>query len=256
MTSRAPSKTPPPTLRIEFRIPVQIVEPAVVQVVRRKQPAVAMQLVHGGRVGRLSREHPRLLRRQIALAQITGRAGSDDVFPGGLAAFASGDDVIEGEVFGRGAILASEAVAEEDVEAGEGGVGGRLDEGFERNDSGEPDLEARTSYSPVVVLHDVDAVEEHRLDRVLPRPERQRVVTQRPEVRIQHQYRPNALRDMCVQVTLPASIYAAKQHVLTYYMQRDGIVKSVEGLIQQARHAAEAARLRQKRDSEGTCAGG
>jgi hypothetical protein len=38
---------------------------------------------------------------------------------------------------------------------------------------------------------------------------------------------------MRVQVTLPASIYAAKQHVLTYYMQRDGIVKSVEGLIQQ-----------------------
>jgi hypothetical protein len=37
---------------------------------------------------------------------------------------------------------------------------------------------------------------------------------------------------MRVQVTLPASIYAAKQHVLTYYMQRDGIVKSVEGLIQ------------------------
>ena len=43
---------------------------------------------------------------------------------------------------------------------------------------------------------------------------------------------------MCVQVTLPASIYAAKQQVLTYYMQRDGIVKSVEGLIQQARDAA------------------
>jgi hypothetical protein len=39
---------------------------------------------------------------------------------------------------------------------------------------------------------------------------------------------------MCVQVTLPASIYAAKQHALTYYMQRDGIVKSVEGLIQRA----------------------
>jgi hypothetical protein len=40
---------------------------------------------------------------------------------------------------------------------------------------------------------------------------------------------------MCVQVTLPASIYAAKQHELTYYMQRDGIVKSVEGLIQQVK---------------------
>src|SRR5215831_9961702 len=34
-------------LRIEFRIPVEVVEPAVVQVVGRKQPAVAMQVVHG-----------------------------------------------------------------------------------------------------------------------------------------------------------------------------------------------------------------
>ena len=42
---------------------------------------------------------------------------------------------------------------------------------------------------------------------------------------------------MRVQVTLLASIYAAKQHALTYYMQRDGIVKSVEGLILQAQSA-------------------
>jgi hypothetical protein len=34
-------------------------------------------------------------------------------------------------------------------------------------------------------------------------------------------------------------MYAAKQHVLTYYMQRDGIVKPVERLIQ-----AQAMRLR------------
>ena len=63
----------------------------------------------------------------------------------------------------------------------------------------------RAVHRPIVVLDDVDAVEEHRLDRVLPRPERQRVITQRPEIRIQHQYRPTALRDMCVQVTLLAS---------------------------------------------------
>jgi hypothetical protein len=30
---------------------------------------------------------------------------------------------------------------------------------------------------------------------------------------------------MCVQITL-LTLMAAKQHVLTYYMQRDGIVKS------------------------------
>jgi hypothetical protein len=36
---------------------------------------------------------------------------------------------------------------------------------------------------------------------------------------------------MCVQVTLLAPVLAAKQHELTYYRQRDGIVKSVGGLI-------------------------
>jgi hypothetical protein len=39
------------------------------------------------------------------------------------------------------------------------------------------------------------------------------------------------LRDMCVQVTLLTPVLAAKQHELTYYRQRDGIVKSVERLI-------------------------
>ena len=36
---------------------------------------------------------------------------------------------------------------------------------------------------------------------------------------------------MCVQVTLLAPVLAAKQRELTYYRQRDGIVKSVGGLI-------------------------
>src|SRR6516162_2102673 len=47
---------------------------------------------------------------------------------------------------------------------------------------------------------------------------------------------------MCVQITLLAPIPAAKQHVLTYYMQRDGIVKSLEELIPQARPAHHAQR--------------
>src|SRR5258708_33890810 len=76
---------------------------------------------------------------------------------------------------------------------------------------------------------DVALIEKHPLSRVLPRPERQRIITQRAEVRIQHQNRPTALRDMCVQVTLLAPILAAKQLALTYYRQRDGIVKSIGG---------------------------
>jgi hypothetical protein len=134
--------------------------------------------------------------------------------------------VIERKVVAGRAILADEAVAQENVEAGEGGVGGRLDEGLQRNDARELDFKRRASHRAVIMLDNVDAVEEHRLDRVLPRPKRQRVITQRPEIRIQYQHRPTALRDVCVQITLLTPILAAKQRVLTYYMQRDGIVKS------------------------------
>jgi len=101
-----------------------------VQIVRREQPAVAVELVHGRRERRLTRKHARLLRRHVALAQITGRTGRDHVFPRGLAALAARDDVIEGEVVVRRAILADEAVAQEHVETGEGGVGGRPDKGL------------------------------------------------------------------------------------------------------------------------------
>src|SRR6187431_2797299 len=91
----------------------------------------------------LSREHPRLLRRQIALAKVARRAGRDDVLPGGLATLAARDDVIEREIVMRQAILAAEAVAQEDVEPGEGGMRRRLDERLQRHHARKLDLEAR-----------------------------------------------------------------------------------------------------------------
>ena len=38
------------SLRLELGIPIEIVEPALMQVVRRKEPSIAMQLMHGGAV--------------------------------------------------------------------------------------------------------------------------------------------------------------------------------------------------------------
>src|SRR5271168_2000119 len=190
--------------------------------------------MHRWRERVLFRKHPGLLRRQVALAQIARRTRRDHVFPGGLAAFAARDDVIEGEIVGRRAVLADEAVAQEHVEPGEGGMRGRLDEGFQRHHARQLNFERRAAHRAVVMFDDIDAVKEHRLDRVLPRPQRQWVIAQRPEVRVQYQYRPTTLRDMCVQVTLLAPDLAAKQLVLTYYRQRDGIVKSVGGLIRRA----------------------
>src|SRR5579863_8927998 len=119
-------------LWIELGVPVQVVEPAVVQIVRREQPAVAMKLMHGGGKRRLPRKHPRLLRRQVSFSQIAGRTCRDHVFPRGLAAFAPRNDVIEGEIVAGRTILADESVAQKDVEPGEGGMRGGLDEGFQR----------------------------------------------------------------------------------------------------------------------------
>src|SRR4029453_15481367 len=109
------------------------------------------------------RKHPRLLWRQIALAQIARRAGRDDIFPSGLAALAARGDVIEGEVVMRVGVLADKAVAEEDVEPGEGRMRGRLDERLQRHHAWKLDLEARTVHCAVVVLDDVDAIEKNRL---------------------------------------------------------------------------------------------
>src|ERR1700754_2732781 len=100
------------------------------QVIRREQAAVAVELVHGRGERGLPGKHLRLLRRHVALPQVAGRASRDHVFPGGLAALAAWDDVIEGEIVVRRTILADEAVTKEDVETGEGRMGGRLDERF------------------------------------------------------------------------------------------------------------------------------
>src|SRR5882672_3209160 len=162
------------------------------------------------------------------------------------SALAARDDVIEGEVVVGRAVLADKAITQEHVEPGEGGMRGRLDEGFQRHHARQLNLERGAAHRAVVMLDDVDAVEEHRLDRVLPRPERQRIITERPEVRIQHQYRPTALRDVCVQVTLLTPVLAAKQRKLTYYRQRDGIVKSVGRLIR--RCAGFASGLHDRRE--------
>src|SRR4051812_19038621 len=53
-------------LRIELGVPIKIIQPAIVQIVWRKQPPVAVQLMHRRRERVLARKHPRLLRRQIA----------------------------------------------------------------------------------------------------------------------------------------------------------------------------------------------
>ena len=132
---------------------------------------------------------------QAALPEIAWRAGGDDVVPGRLAAARARDQVIEGQVLARAAILAGEAVAQEHVEPREGRVARRLDIGLERHHRGQLHREGRAVHRRLVFRDDVHAVEEHRLDGVLPRPQRQRIVAERPVIGIEDQRRIGPRRD-------------------------------------------------------------
>src|SRR5437764_323880 len=100
---------------IELGVPIEIVQPAVVQIIRRKQPSVAVQVVHAGLERHLRRPHARLVGGHVALLEIAGRACRDDVYPGGMAAARARHEVIEREVVARAAVLAGKLVAQEHV---------------------------------------------------------------------------------------------------------------------------------------------
>ena len=125
------------------------------------------------------------------LSRLHGAHAVDDVLPRRAAAARARDHVVEGQIVALvAAILALEAVAQEHVEARERRVARGLHIGLERDHRRQAHLEATgecttRSYS----CDDVHAVEEDGLDRVLPRPQRQREIGERPVVGVQHQRR-------------------------------------------------------------------
>eukprot|EP01035_Chromulina_nebulosa_P038403 gene38402-51876_t len=112
------------------------------------------------------------------------------------------DDVIEGQIIGRAAILALKLVPQEDVEAREGRIAGRLDIGLEADDAWQLHRKTRRADRMVILGNDVHAVKEDGLDRVLPGPQRQGVITQWPVVGIQDERRQGLGRNCNRQGTL------------------------------------------------------
>src|SRR5262249_43499804 len=157
---------------LQFGIPIEIVEPALVQVIRGEQSTIPMQVMHGGLERHLRRPHPRFAGREVAFAQVAGRASSHDIVPSGVPTARTRQQMIEGEVVAVATILTGEAVAQKHVKAGESRVRRRLYEGLERNNAGQFHLEGRAVDRAVVIGDDVHALEENRLDRVLPGPQR------------------------------------------------------------------------------------
>ena len=101
------------------------------QIVRRKQPAVAMQVSDGGLKRLVTRDHACVQWHQVALAQVAWRTCGDNIFPCGCSALGAGNHMIEGEIVAGAAILAGKTVAEKNIEAGKGRLPRRLDIGLE-----------------------------------------------------------------------------------------------------------------------------
>ena len=123
------------------------------------------------------------------MRKVAGRAGGGDILPHRAAALGARHHVVEGQLPVRAAIDAAEAVAQEQVEPGERRIFVGPHIIAKRDDARQLERDARAVHLAVVMGDDVDALQEHRLDRRLPRPQRERVIGQRRVVGVEDQRR-------------------------------------------------------------------
>src|SRR5438309_9086610 len=156
--------------RQQFDIPVEIVTPALVKVIRREGAAMLLKLP-AGRPDRLALDlHVRFAGGAPALAEVAGGAGGRDIFPHCAPAVRARNDVVEGQLPARAAIDATKTVAEEQVESREGRIFVRPHELPERDHTRQLERDAGRVNLALIMGDHVDALEKHRLDRGLPRP--------------------------------------------------------------------------------------
>ena len=157
------------------------------EIVGREALAMVLQLP-AGRADRLALDvHLGFARRPPALFEIARRAGGRDILPAGPPALGTRHDMVEGQFPVTAAIDAAETVAEEQVEPGEGRIFVGPDELAQGDHRRQLHRGRRAVHLPVIMGDDVDAFEEHRLDRGLPWPQRQRIVAERRIVGVEHQ---------------------------------------------------------------------
>src|SRR4029453_3620926 len=109
-------------LGFELDVPVEIVAPALVQIVGRKALAMVLQLP-AGRPDQLPFDvHACLPGGPSTLLEVARRPGGGDILPAGPPALGTRYHMGEGQLPVRPAIDAAEAVAQEQVEPGKGRI--------------------------------------------------------------------------------------------------------------------------------------
>lgn len=157
------------------------------QMVRREAPANGMHFLGHGLARLAAQAHPAMAQAAIRLAQIAGRAGRHDVFPAGNPPARTRHDMVESQLTLGSAILAAEFVAQKKIEARECHALLGSDIIFQHDDRGDFEGLPLTSHDLLIFGDDTDPFQKHRLDGFLPGPQRQRIITEWPVIRVQNQ---------------------------------------------------------------------
>ena len=180
-------------LRIQLDVPVEIVAPGLVQVVRREGPAVERAAgapwaprawPSGCMPHSCGRRLPlRRLQRVQAVTMLL-----QEVLPPRERG-TTWSKVSSGAACGRRQYWQAKRSRRNTLNRVKGGRRSCGNVLLQRHDAGQPELEARRADHLVVVADHGDAVEEDRLDGVLPAPQRERVVGQGLVVGVEDQGR-------------------------------------------------------------------
>ena len=95
--------------------------------------------------------------------------------------------MVKGEVTFCPAILAAKFIPQKQIKAREGHALLRFYIVFEDNDGGDPDHRGGAAHHFVIFGDDIHPIQPRRFDGFLPRPKRQRVVTEGSIVGVEHQ---------------------------------------------------------------------
>lgn len=82
-------------LRFQFGVPIEEIQPAFMQVIRRKGTAIVVQIMDGRLERHVHGPHVELFAGLVGFAQVAGRASSDDIVPGGQPTLGAGNEVIK-----------------------------------------------------------------------------------------------------------------------------------------------------------------
>lgn len=156
---------------IQWRIPIEIIKPTLVQIVGRKVSPVLMQIRYSWLKWRSCRKHMHIRRQAISFAKIAGRAGRYNIFPNRRAAFSAWNDVVESQFLPRTTVLTGKPITKEHIESSECRMPRRPNIGLEGHYRGQTHFKAGASHAAIVMGNYIYPIKEHGLNGILPGPQ-------------------------------------------------------------------------------------